>query len=193
MVRCLHNTPPSPVHVHLLTSPSTSMLPVGSTLAFLTFLTTTLPPPNSQTIAAWTRTTTLVVSSAATVSGGGVNGYNIVPLRQLDSPQSPSTTAHTTGPLITGSGGTGNAGNNGGGGSNMPPSSGDLSPGTIGGIAVGVGVFVLLVVAAWWLWHRGRNKSKAEQRRTPPANYPGTLVSRWLDNVSGTQGQAQWR
>lgn len=81
MVRCLHNTPPSPVHVHLLTSPSTSMLPVGSTLAFLTFLTTTLPPPNSQTIAAWTRTTTLVVSSAATVSGGGVNGYNIVPLR----------------------------------------------------------------------------------------------------------------
>lgn len=191
MARCLHHSHPGPVH--LLTSPSTSMLPVGSTLAFLTFLTTTLPPPNSQTIAAWTRTTTLVVSSAATVSGGGVNGYNIVPLRQLDSPQSPSTTAHTTGPHITGSGGTGNASNNGGDSSSPRPSSGGLAPGTIGGIAAGAGVFVLLVVAAWWLWRRSRTKLKAEQRRAPPANYPGTLVSRWLDNVSDNQGQAQWR
>ncbi|KAK1835010.1 hypothetical protein QBC39DRAFT_182822 [Podospora conica] len=174
----------------------TSILPVGSTLAFLTFLTTTLPAPNSQTIAAWTRTTTLVVSTDATVSGGGVNGYNIIPQRQLDSAQSTGAGADTTNPVSTGSVGTSNKGNDGGDASRTSqPSESSIGTGAIVGVVVGACVVVaLLVWASTLLFMRRRRKNSLEQRRAPPANDPTTTVNGWLEDMTvDTQSQGRWR
>lgn len=132
-----------PVPFLVLTSPpsSTSTVPLGSTLSYVTdvlSVSTFVQIPTS----------TVVSSKAATIFGIPVNGYNIVTRRQLDSTQS---TGSATGSATATAPADGAA-----------AESNDMPAGAIAGVAVsGAAGLVFLGLVFWFIRKRGIKRKAA--------------------------------
>lgn len=132
-----------PVPFLVLTPPpsSTSTVPLGSTLSYVT---------DVLSVSAFVQipTSTVVSSKAATIFGIPVNGYNIVTRRQLDSTQSTGTAtgiATATAPA-DGAAAEGN----------------DMPAGAIAGVAVsGAAGLVFLGLVFWFIRKRGIKRKAA--------------------------------
>lgn len=148
--------PPPPLNTpNQSTNPprSTSLLPVGSTLSFVsvTFTPTVLSPATTTTnVLAYIQSSTVVTATAETVYAVPINGYNIV-AAAADPEGSPDSRSSST---PTGAGGP----------TNNSTSTTPTSPGTIAGAVVGGLVALALAVALAYFVGRRRSSNRRRSR-----------------------------
>lgn len=150
-----NGTPPPLNTPNQSTNPprSTSLLPVGSTLSFVsvTFTPTVLSPATTTTnVLAYIQSSTVVTATAETVYAVPINGYNIV-AAAADPEGSPDSRSSST---PTGAGGS----------ANNSTSTTPTSPGTIAGAVVGGLVALALAVALAYFVGRRRSSNRRRSR-----------------------------
>lgn len=148
-----YSSPPPPQRPNPSTNPprSTSLLPVGSILSFVsvTFTPTVIAPATTTTsVLAYIQSSTVVTATAETVYAVPINGYNIIAAAAADPEGPPDNRSTPTG----------------GPADNTSTTTTATSPGTIAGAVVGGLVALALALALAYFVGRRRSSNRRRSR-----------------------------